>query len=130
MAIVEPVLVRVQRVVHLPELAMSRGGFGGLCGMFGVGMHFGQRKIPKDETKFISKPALNFVNYRSRFAAERALVVAVFEQRDRGCRGTANVIAGAYGQGEPALEICPHLPFSGCAARSSSAARMPSAPGF
>src|SRR5271166_5553231 len=130
MTIVERILMSIQDVVHLPELALRPRCLSRLRGMFGMRMQFRQRKIAKHETQPVAELAPDFVDDRIRFAAVWALVIAIFHQRDRRGRRPANMIPRAHWQSEFAVKICSHFPFSCADARSSSAARIPSAPGF
>jgi hypothetical protein len=47
--IVERILVRIEHVVHFPELVVRGRRLRNLGGVLSVGMHLGQRKVPKDE---------------------------------------------------------------------------------
>ena len=57
-AIVERVLVFEQRVVHLPELVLARGGLGRLGGVLGMRMRVRERKVAKDETQPFAQAAV------------------------------------------------------------------------
>ena len=72
----------------------------------------------------------NLFDDRMRRAAERALVVAVLDERHRRRRRPQDVVALADRDGQSwALEVDAHAG-TGAAGIDSSAARMPSAPGL
>src|SRR5580765_1222872 len=95
MAIVERLLMLVDRVVHFPESALRGGSLRGLCRVLGVWMALAEREVPKHEAELRSKTPLNFLDDGVRPPAMRAFVVAVFNQRDGGVGRTLRVIARA-----------------------------------
>src|SRR5271170_776744 len=130
MRILEGFLVGVEQVVHFPEFAVGRRGFGHFRGVFGIGMHFSEGKVAEDETEFLAELALDFIDDGGSFPAKGTLVIAVFDEGDRSGLGATDMIACADGQSELTLEVGSHCASSCGDARSSSASRMPSAPGF
>src|SRR6185437_17080966 len=88
------------------------------------------REDPEHEAELISQPRLHLLDDRIRSAAERALVVAVLEQRCRCIDGSLDVVAVLADRerqfGLPLRAAHEPLP----APRPSSACRIPSAPGL
>jgi hypothetical protein len=84
-----------QGVVHGPEmrLALRRRGFRGLSGVAGVRV-LRARKVAIDEPEPIAESLGNVFDLRVGDATERALEIAVLQQRD-GCIGwPGGVVAG------------------------------------
>src|SRR5208282_651741 len=100
MKILERILMRIERVMHLPEFALRGGRLGDLRRVLGMRMHLGQRKIAEDEPKSVAERLLDLLNNRVRHAAIRTLIVGVFHQGHGRMRGTADVIALAYREDE------------------------------
>jgi hypothetical protein len=65
--------------------------------MFGMRMYLGQGKIAKDESQSIAQFTANFIDDRICHAAIWALIVTIFDQRNRGAGGSADVITLADG---------------------------------
>ena len=82
----EAILVLVDAIVHLPEPAVRAGVFGALGGAFGVGVDLSHRKMAKDESQPLAEMFPHELDDRMRQSAVAALVVAVFDQRDRRVR--------------------------------------------
>src|SRR5260370_21783508 len=106
-------------------------GFGSLSGLFCVGMRTGDRKVAEDEAQAVPHLRLDLLEYGVGGAAIGAFVVAVFHQRDRCAIWSLDVVSVRRdGHGQLSLrprsvhDATPDL------ARSSSARRIPSAPGF
>src|ERR1022692_2825447 len=96
----ERVLVLEQEVVHLPELSLCAGRFGGFGRVLRVRMRIDQWKISKGEAQAIAQTLLNRFDDRVNFTAKWALVVAVFNERDGRVNGTLKVIALRDRQGQ------------------------------
>src|SRR5262249_28735010 len=91
----------------------------------GMRMRRRDREVPKDELQPIAHRLLYVLDDRIRSSAVGAFVVAVLEQCDRRVRRPLNVIA-AFGDGHREARLPDRSHFGS----SSSAFRIPSAPGF
>src|SRR5712692_6102956 len=122
--IVQRVLILEQRVVHLPELPLRAGGFGGFRRVLGVRMNLGEREIAVDKTKAAAHDTQHFGDDGMCRAAMRTLIVAILDQRDRRVVGAQAVIVFKNGRSETAHALT--------LSRSifSNASRIPSAPGL
>ena len=96
----ELVLMPEQQIVHFPELSLSGGGLGGLGGEAGLGMEFGQRKVPETELQLLTVSGDDLLHDRMGAPAMRALIVAVFDQYQAHLRRAEDVIARAQRQRE------------------------------
>src|SRR4051794_9114889 len=76
-------LILEQRIVHLPESVVGGGELGGLGRSLGAGVDLAQREISEDEREASTEMPLHLFNDRIGAAAVRALVVAVFYERNR-----------------------------------------------
>src|SRR5439155_5783374 len=89
------------------------------------------REVAEDEPQLLLHPFLDLLDDRVGLPAVRALVVAVLDERHRRVARSLDVIPflrhGQDQAGFPSRGSHRATPF---AARSSSARRMPSAPGF
>src|SRR6202011_5824613 len=130
MLITERVLMRIKHIVHLPEFMVRGRRLRNLSGMLGMGMDFGQRKVTKNKPEVIPQLSPNFVDDRVGHAAVGAFVVAIFDQCYRRVCWPAYMIAFANRSDQVSREMRSHFLSSYFGARSSRAARMPSAPGF
>ena len=86
------VLVRQQLIMHRPERALAGRGLGTLGGQQRVRVHVGERQVPPHVPQ-VTIVGQQLADHRLGQAAERALVVAVFHQRDQRLVRTAHVIA-------------------------------------
>src|SRR5271154_5735154 len=96
-------------------------------------MRIDQRKIAKSEAQSFTQPFLNGLDDRISFAAIGTFVIAIFNEHDRRINRPLNVIAFGDWQGERAWRnaACFAFHFSTLLfCNSSSADRIPSAPGF
>src|SRR3954454_23089369 len=127
--VAQALLVLVEHVVHLPELALGARRLGRLGGGLGARVLGGDRGGAEHEAQPVAHPRLHFLDDRIRGTAVRALVVAVLDQRDRRVRRSLDVVA-AFADGDSQ----PGFPGRAChdasPPRSSRAWRMPSAPGL
>src|SRR5260370_17138363 len=106
-------------------------GFGSLSGLFCVGMRTGDRKVAEDEAQAVPHLRLDLLEYGVGGAAIGAFVVAVFHQRDRCAIWSLDVVSVRYdGYGQLSLRARSVHDATPDLARSSSARRIPSAPGF
>ena len=83
--------MREEQVVHLPEPALCGCGLCRLGGDLGIRMHVVQRQMAPDVAD-VAEVGEQLADDRLGLAAERALEVAVLDERDRGLRGAADVI--------------------------------------
>ena len=90
----------IQEIVHRPELALRGGGLGRLRGLGGVGVLFGQRKVPEHEADLGSEFAQHALQLGVGGAAKRTLEVAVLHQGHACVRRSLDMVAGADGRGE------------------------------
>src|SRR5580658_2432765 len=81
-----------QQLVHLPELALLRGGLGRLRGLLGVRMDLGDREVPEDKPDLRRVPVEHAVDVAERAPAVRALIVTVLQDRHRGIDRAADVV--------------------------------------
>jgi Alpha amylase, catalytic domain len=86
------VLVRQQLIMHRPERALAGRGLGTLGGQQRVRVHVGQRQVPPHVPQ-VTVAGQQLPDHRFGLAAVRALVVAVFDQRDQRLVSAAHVIA-------------------------------------
>jgi len=91
--IIKGILVLKEKVVHLPKMALGAGGFGGLGGVLGMGMHIRQREIAKSKAETIAQMLLNGPHDGMRFAAIRTLVIAIFYHSQRRINRPLDMIA-------------------------------------
>src|SRR5437870_6440113 len=98
--VLERRLMLIQEIVHLPELALRGGGLGRLRGLGGVGVLFGQRKVPEHEADLGSELAQHALQLGVGGAAKRTLEVAVLDQGRACVRRSLDMVAGADGRGE------------------------------
>src|SRR6266404_9543125 len=116
--------------MHLPELAVRPRRLGGFRSLLGTRMHRREREVAKDKTQLIAEPLLQFFHDGIGFTAIRALVIAVFHERNRGGCRSLNVIAFPHRDRQPGHPLCSHAVTSGLVGSASRAARIPSAPGL
>jgi hypothetical protein len=83
-SILESILVLEEVVVHLPEFALRAGRLGSFGGVLGVGVTVGEREIAEYQPHPIAKMILDVDHDWISLEAMRALVVAVFHERDGG----------------------------------------------
>ena len=89
-----------QELVHLPELALGSGGLGCLGGQFGVRVQLRDREVPEHEQDRARVQVEHPVHVPVRTPAERALVVAVLQDRDgRSGRPERVVVGGDFRRG-------------------------------
>ena len=94
------VLVGEQEIVHLPERALRGRRLGRLGGELGMRVNVGERKVAPDVAE-VAEVREQLADDRLGLPAERALEVAVLDERDRGVLGAADVVAlGVDGNGE------------------------------
>ena len=86
------VLVGEQQVVHLPEPALGAGGLRRLGGELRARVHVVQRQVPPDVAE-VAELGEQLADDRLGLPAERALEVAVLDERHRGLLGAADVVA-------------------------------------
>src|ERR1043166_2624538 len=124
----ETVLVLEDQVVHLPELSLRGARFGGFGGELCVGMQVREREVPESHPHQVARQLLELLEDRVGHAAVGALEVPVLDQGHRRSGRTPDVVVLVHRTGEPRLLIGSH----GTSAldSSSSARRIPSAPGF
>src|SRR5258708_35110934 len=106
-------------------------GFGSLSGLFCVGMRTGDRKVAEDEAQAVPHLRLDVLDDGVGGAAIGAFVVAVFHQRDR-CAIRSLDVVSIRRDWHGHLSLRPNGIHDATAGppRSSSARRIPSAPGF
>jgi hypothetical protein len=127
----ELLLVLEQHLVHRPALALGARRLGGLGGRLGMRMHGGQGEVAEHEPEPVSRAGLDRVENSVRGAAVGALVFAILQQRDRGVHRAPDVIPGRRDrQGQHGFPFGHVHGFVLLLAISSSARRMPSAPGL
>jgi hypothetical protein len=123
-------LVLVEKIVHLPELALRCRSLGGLGRLFGVRMRGRNREVAKDEPEPLTHAGLHFLDDRIGGAAVGTLVVSVLDQSHPCIRRALDVVTPlAHRQREDCVPLSPAHevpPFPS----SSSARRIPSAPGL
>ncbi len=78
----EMTLVFEQQVVHLPELALSAGRFGGLRGVHGMRMRRLDREVAEDEADATAEPLEHELDRGRGLFAGGALEVAVLDDGD------------------------------------------------
>src|SRR3984957_761628 len=129
--IFQRVLILVEQVVHLPELALSAGSLRRLSGMLGMRMRLREREIPKNKPHLVAEALLQRLHHRRRFVAVGTFVVPVFDQRDRRLRRSLHVIVRADRRFEFGSRSRTHRAASYFFdVSASSASSIPSAPGF
>src|SRR5687768_15396217 len=123
-------------VMHLPVLPLRSRRHGRFSRVLCVWVNLSEREVAKDESQPLAELPLCGFHDRVGHSAVWALVVAVFDERDRRIVGTSGVVVLADGRGERAhgrasgagiREARPAVSRRGSA---SSALKMPSAPGF
>ena len=88
-----------------------------------------ERKVAEDEPELVAERALDLLHDRIGRAAVGTLVVSVLDERHRRIGIALDVVALADRHGQPRMFAA--FPHAGAgAASSSSARRMPSAPGL
>src|SRR5688500_14577928 len=125
-------------VMHLPILPLRSRRLGRFSRVLGVRVNLSEREVAKDESQPLAELPLCGLHDRVGHSAVWALVVTVFDERDRRIVGTSGVVVLADGRGERAHGRASGAVIredSACAAVSrrgsaSSALKMPSAPGF
>ena len=80
------------KVVHRPEAALCSGRLGRLRRPFRVRMNFHQRVVPEHQAQTSRIDVDQMPQRRLGLDARRALVVAVFEQRELGVRVAQHMI--------------------------------------
>ena len=75
----EVILVFVEQVVHLPELAVLAGEFGSLGGHLGE-LVLLEREVAEDELEFVAEVLFELLNKGQNLFAGGALVVAILDQ--------------------------------------------------
>ena len=71
---------------------MVTGELGGLGCRFRKGMHFGQREMTEGEAQIVAAAGQDLFNDRMSRCAERALIVTVFDERNRGILDRKSVV--------------------------------------
>jgi hypothetical protein len=125
-------LVPEKPVMHRPVLALSTSSLGRFGRKFGVLMHVGQRELPEVEQEHGSSYFQQLGHHGMRGAAVGALIIPIFDNADRRAGFADGVVAIGDGHRElplPDVEKCSH-DGTAFAVITSSAARIPSAPGF
>ena len=89
-------------VVHLPEGALLGRRLGGLGRQLRVRVHVGERQVAPHVAQVVAEVGEQLADDRLGLAAVGALEVAVLDQRDRGVRRAADVVAG---RGRPARQV-------------------------
>src|ERR1700704_941488 len=87
------VLVFEDQVMHVPELATCCGKLSGFGGGLGVWMYFSPREGSKDKPQLFSQLLLQRFDDRVCTSTVRTLVVAIFDQSNRGVGGTLRVVS-------------------------------------
>ncbi len=93
-------LVFINQVVHLPEFSLQRGGFRRLGGHERIGMRLRQGKVSEDEAQFFAERLLDLFDDRIGGAAVGALVITVFDQRQRSAGKPLGMVARGNRRGE------------------------------
>jgi hypothetical protein len=81
--VVERRLLVEETVVQLPEFALDPCRFGRLGRVLGVRVLFAQREVAEHHPQAIAQAPPELLDDRVGHAAERALEVAIFDQRNR-----------------------------------------------
>ena len=81
------------RVVHLPELALARGGLRRFGGQLRVPVHVVERQVPPHIANVVAKGREQLADDRLSLAAVRALEIAVLDECHRRVIGAADVVA-------------------------------------
>ena len=84
---------REQEVVHLPEAPLRARRLGRLGGELGVVVHVGERQVAEDVAQVVAEALVQLAHDAGRAAAERALEVAVLDERQRRVGRPADVVA-------------------------------------
>jgi hypothetical protein len=94
-------LVREEAIVHLPEASLHAGGLGRLRGRRGLRVKLRHREVAEHESEPVAEALEQVQHDRVGLATVGALEVAVLDQRHRGIRPPAHVIArDVDGRGE------------------------------
>src|SRR4029077_7814123 len=119
--------------MHRPKASLFCSRFGGFSCMLSMRMNIRERKMPEGKTQVVPKSALNFSNDWLNFAANGAFVISVLQQRNWRVNRASQVITFRLRQ----FEVCSVDHFVSATAavaclfcKSSSAERIPSAPGL
>src|SRR3954452_9577647 len=94
-------LVGEQQVMHVPELALRASRLGGKRSAESSMVNLGEREVPECEPQVVRQHPLQLLHHAMGGATERALVVAVLDERDRRGMGPLNVVALVHRDGEP-----------------------------
>src|SRR6266550_3540249 len=131
--VIERILVGEQRVMHRPKASLFSGSLGRFSRMLGMRVHVRHRKMPEGKTEIVPEATLNFSNDWLNFAANGAFVISVLQQRNWRVNRALQVITLRIRQ----FEVCSVDHFVSATAavaclfcKSSSAERIPSAPGL
>jgi hypothetical protein len=87
------ILVGEELVVHRPECVLRTGCVGSFRLHLSVRVHVGERQMAPDVAQVVAELPQQFADGDLGLAAVRTLVVAVFDQCDRGAFGAADVVA-------------------------------------
>src|SRR5436190_7196695 len=124
-------LVLVEVIVHLPEPVLGGRGLSRLRRLLRMRMCGTDREVPEHEPELLSHPFLDLLDDRVGLPTVGALIVAVLHEAHRCIRRPLDVVPLLRHRqdqtGLPSRGSHRATPF---AARSSSAIKMPSAPGF
>src|SRR5918997_451448 len=90
--VLEPPARVEEPVVHLPELSLGRGGFGGLGGGLGVGVDAGEREDTEDEAQTVAETLPQPPYYSVRPHGVGAVVVAVLHEGQRRVGRSAHAV--------------------------------------
>ena len=85
--------MREQLRTHLEVLALQTGGLGGACRVEGAGVHPLQRQMAPHIAKVVAEMRTHLVDSTGGAATERAFVISVLDQRQRGIGIAADVVA-------------------------------------
>src|ERR1700722_9797931 len=119
----ELVLICIKPIVHLPEEVMRSCVFSGLRRRLREWVRLGQWEVPEYEPELLGETLLRPLDVRKCEPAIAALIVAVFDERDRRGHGALNVVSRRN-------RCSQHAHDETLTGSCSSASRMPSAPGL
>src|SRR5512132_4617282 len=125
------VLVLVEVIVHLPEPVLGGRSLGCLRRVLRMRMCGADWEVAEHEPELLSHPFLHLFNDRIGLPTVGALIVAVLHEGHRRIRRPLDVIPLLrHRQDEAGLPSRGSHRTTPFAARSSSASKIPSAPGF
>src|SRR5258708_23497520 len=85
--------MKIKEAIHLPELALSGGGFGRFGGTKRMWVYVHKWEMANHQTKLVHKVMSHLLGRPMSLLTPRTLVIAVIDHCNRGVRRSPHVVA-------------------------------------